>query len=235
MSYIILRVRCCNIIVVNVHAPCEDTSDDIKDSFYEKLGRVFDQFPSYDMKILLGDFSAKVRSEDILKPTIGNGSPDEIGNNNGVRVVNFPTSRNLVIKITMFPHRSIHKYTWTSPDGKTHNQIDHVLIDRRRHSSKLDVRSFRGADCDSDRYLVVAKVRERLAVGKQLVKKMDVERFNLKQLNEEEVKELYQVKIKSRFAALENLDDNGDINKAWETIRENIKISAKESIGLCEL
>jgi hypothetical protein len=63
---------------------------------------------------------------------------------------------------------------------------------------------------------------------------MDVERFNLKQLNEEEVKEQYQVTIKNKFAALENLNDNGDINRAWETIRENIRISAKESIGLCE-
>jgi hypothetical protein len=82
--------------------------------------------------------------------------------------------------------------------------------------------------------LVVAKVRERLAVGKRMVKKMDGERFNLKQLNEEEVKEQYQVTIKNKFAALENSDDNGDINKAWETIRENIRISAKECIGLCE-
>jgi hypothetical protein len=48
-------------------------------------------------------------------------------------------------------------------------------------------RSFRGADCDSDHYVVVAKVRERLAVTKRMVKMMDVERFNLKQLNEEEV------------------------------------------------
>jgi hypothetical protein len=78
--------------------------------------------------------------------------------------------------------------------------------------------------------LVVAKVRERLAVSKGLVKKMDVERFNLKQLNEEEVKEQYQVTIKNKFAALENLDDNGDINRAWETNRENIRISAKEAL-----
>jgi hypothetical protein len=99
-------------------------------------------------------------------------------------------------------------------------------MDRRRHSSILDVRSFRGADCDSD--------RERLAVSKRMVKKMDVERFNLKQLNEEEVKEQYQVTIKNKFAALENVDDDGDINRAEETIRENIRISAKESIGFCE-
>jgi hypothetical protein len=177
-----------------MHAPCEDTSDVINDRFYEELGRVFDQFPRYDMKILLGDFNAKVGREDIFKPTNGNESSHEISNNNGVRVVNFATSKNLVVKRTMFPHRSTHKYTWTSPDGKTHNQIDHILIDRRRHSSILV--SFRGADCDSDHYLVVAKVRERLAVGKRIVKKMDVDRFNLKQLNEEEVKEQYQVTIK---------------------------------------
>jgi hypothetical protein len=57
--------------------------------------------------------------EDIFKPTIGNESSHEIINDNGVRVVNVATSKNLVVKSTMFPHRSIHKYTWTSPDGKT--------------------------------------------------------------------------------------------------------------------
>jgi hypothetical protein len=50
--------------------------------------------------------------------------------------------------------------------------------------------------------LVHAKVRERLAVSKRIVKKMDVERFNLKLLNEEEVKEQYHVTIKNKFAAL---------------------------------
>jgi uncharacterized FlaG/YvyC family protein len=80
--------------------------------------------------------------------------------------------------------------------------------------------------------LVVAKVMERLAVSKRMVKKMNVERCNLNQLNEEEVKEQYQVTIKNTFAALENLADNGDINRAWETIRDNIRISAKDSIRL---
>jgi hypothetical protein len=54
-----------------------------------------------------------------------------------------------------------------SPDEKPHNQIDHIMVDRRRQSNVLDVRSFRAADCDSDHYLVVAKVSERLAVNKQ--------------------------------------------------------------------
>ena len=98
--------------------------------------------------------------ENIFKPTVGNESLHQHSNDNGVRIVTFATSKNLVFKSTMFSHRNIHKYTWTSPDGKTHNQIDHILIDRRRHTSILDARSFRGADCDTDHYLVVAKLRE---------------------------------------------------------------------------
>ena len=76
--------------------------------------------------------------------------------------------------------RNIHKYTWTSPDGKILNQIDHILTDRRKHSSILDVRFFTGTDCDTDHCLVVAKVRESLAVSKQAAQKFDVERFYLR-------------------------------------------------------
>jgi len=117
--------------------------------------------------MLLGDFNAKVGRENIFKPTIGQESIHQDSNDNGVRLVNFATSKNLVVKSMMFPHWNIHKYTWTSPDGKTHNQIDHVLIDRRWQSSVLNVRSFRGADCVTDHSLMIAKVRERLAVRKQ--------------------------------------------------------------------
>jgi len=91
------------------------------------------------MKILLGDFNTKVGRENILKPTIGNESLHQDNNDNGVRIVNFASSHNLVVKNTTFLHQNFLKYTWTSPDGKTHNQIDHILIDRRWHSSILDV------------------------------------------------------------------------------------------------
>ena len=63
-----------------------------------------------------------------------------------------------------------------------------VLTDRRWQSSVLDVQSFRGADCDTDHYLVIAKVRERLAVGKQVSQRFDRQRFNLRKLNELKVR-----------------------------------------------
>ena len=71
LSYIVLRGRWRNIIVVNVHAPSEEKSDEAKDSFYDELEQVFDYFPKYHMNMLLGDINAKVGRENIFKPTIG--------------------------------------------------------------------------------------------------------------------------------------------------------------------
>jgi len=65
----VLRGRWRNIILVNVHAPSEEKSEESKDSLYEEIEQVFDNFPKYHMKILLGDFNAKVGREIIFKPT----------------------------------------------------------------------------------------------------------------------------------------------------------------------
>jgi hypothetical protein len=102
----------------------------------------------------------------------------------------------------MFPQRNIQNYTCTSPEGKTYNQIDHVLIDRRWHSSIIYLRSFRRVDFETDHYLVVAKVRDRLAGSKQAAQKFDVERFKRRKLNGLEVRKQYQIKISNMFAVL---------------------------------
>jgi hypothetical protein len=107
MSYIILRGLWCDIIVLNVHAPTGDKTDDVKDRFYKQLEHVFDKFPEYHMKIL---FIAKIGREDIFKPTTGNESLHEISIDNWARGVNFATYKNLTVKNTMFPHCNIHKF-----------------------------------------------------------------------------------------------------------------------------
>ena len=96
------------------------------------------------MELQFGDFNTKLGREDIFKPTVGNESLHQNSNDNGVRIVNFATLK-IWLKRTMCPHRNIHNYTWSSPDGKNDNQTDHILLDWRWYSSILDVRSFRGA------------------------------------------------------------------------------------------
>jgi len=65
------------------------------------------------MEILLGDFNAKVGRKNAFQLTTGNESLHQDGNGNDVRIVNFATSENLVLKSTTYPDRNIHKYIWT--------------------------------------------------------------------------------------------------------------------------
>jgi hypothetical protein len=76
----------------------------------------------------------------------------------------------------------------------------------------------------------VAKLRERISVSKRARQNFNLERFDLKKLDDVEVKEKYQTEISNRFAALETLDENFDTNNAWESIRENIKTSVKDNL-----
>ena len=101
----------------------------MKESFYEELEQVFDHIPKYHMNIVLRDFKAKLGREFIFQPTIGNESLHQVSNDNGVRIVNSDTSKDLDLKSPMSPYTDILKYSWTSPDRKTHNQIDQIFID----------------------------------------------------------------------------------------------------------
>jgi len=133
----------------------------------------------------------------------------------------------------MFQHRNIHKYTCTCPDGKTNNQIDHILVDMRWHSGILHVRSVRGAH--TDHRLMVTKVRESLAVSKEAAQKFDGETFNLGKLNELQFRKQCKIEVSNRFVALENINDSEDTNRTCKNIKENIKIPSQQSQGLYKM
>jgi len=83
--------------------------------------------PAYDTKIIVGNFNSKIGREDIFKSAIGKCSVHETPNENGIRVIDFATNNNMIIKSTYFPHKNIRKKTWQSPDGRTNYQINHIL------------------------------------------------------------------------------------------------------------
>ena len=98
---------------------------------------------------MLGEFNGKLGTDDIFKTTIRNERLRQDRNDICFRIVNMATQKYLIVKSIMFLHRNIYKYTWTSHDVNTHNQIDHILMERRWYSYKFDVRSSRGTDYDA--------------------------------------------------------------------------------------
>ena len=236
LGLLVVQGRWYKIAIINVHAPTEDKDGEIKDGFYEELEHLVDQLPNDYMKIVVGDFNAKIGKEDIFRPTIGLESLHEESNDNGVRVINFATGKNLIVKSTYFKHKNIHKQTWISPDGGTRNQIDHVLADKRRHTNVLDVRSYRGADCDSDHLFVIAKIRERLSLNKTNGQLFGTKRLNVQGLIEGENGIKYAVEVTNRLAASKEIDESDDntVDKHWENVRDAIVKSAEATVGFCK-
>ena len=182
MSYIVLLDRWCHTVPNHMHQLRRKVTNQQK-AFMRNLSRFPIVFPVYHTKIMLRDFNAKLGRERTFLNWL-------LGMRFYIRLVTImfleqwtvPHQKFLVFQSMMFPHQNIPKYTWTSPDGKTYNQIDHILTDRRCHLSILNVWAFKGADCDTDHYLADSKVRERLAVNIQAAQKF-VGRFNLRKLS----------------------------------------------------
>ena len=160
---------------------------------------------------------------------IGIHSLHDISNNNGQRLVDFALSKNMVISSVKFPHKNIHKETWISPDGNTKNQIDHVLIDSRHASDIIDVRSYRGADCDSDHYLVRIKYRPKLSTINRDVRTRN-NKHNIEKLKHVIILQEYKATIQQK---LENqpLTDVDSIEESWNNIKNIIHNSAEEILG----
>ncbi|PSN34712.1 hypothetical protein C0J52_21184 [Blattella germanica] len=180
-----VRMKFFNVAMINVYATTEDKGPQEKDEFYYQLERVLDTLHANDVKIVLGDLNAKIGGEEEFRNTIGRNSLHEISNDNGRRLIDFAESKNLIISSTQFAHKDIHKQTWRSPDVITTNQIDHVLIDKRRASGIQDVRSYRGAD--TDHYLVKARYLCKIN-RKSKSKYQPPRRINVNALKEQEIR-----------------------------------------------
>lgn len=172
--------------------------DIVKDSFYDELTETYESITGNVINIVIGDFDAKCGRDQQYFPCIGKESLHSNSNDNSQRLIAFSTSNRLTVSSTIFPYKNIDKATWGSPDGETLNQIDHVLIQTRYRSTIHDLRSHRGADYDTDHYLVIAKLRSRLKSQARL-KQDKRSKFNLELLRDETVKKNYENEVRKKL------------------------------------
>jgi hypothetical protein len=139
-----------------------------------------------------------------------------------MRLIHFAPSRNMVVGSTMFEHKDTHKRTWKSPDGNMFNQIDHILIDVRHCSDLRDVRSYKGANSDSDHYLIISEIRSRISNARKM-HGFQAKKFNCGKLVEQGVATRYTGKIAEYLAGL---SDSESVSRAWEaslTVRVSVE------------
>ena len=218
-----------NYSLINTYAPTNDKSDEVKDEFYDKLERIYDECPKHDVKVVIGDANAQVGREEFFRPVIGRHSLHSSTNENGLRLINFAAARGMAICSSYFPRLNIRKHTWRHPNGEACSQIDHVLIDGRHFSDVTDVRSFRGPNIDSDHYLVVCKIRARLSnVLKSRTERTT--RFNIQRLKADGVAAEYARELDQRIAEQQE-EGVEDINGLWSSIHGAIETTAREVVG----
>ena len=186
--------------VLVCYAPTEDANAEVKDAFYDQLQTAMESVHAHDMLLILGDLNAKVGSDNTGREHVMGKHGIGTINDNGERLADFCEENNLLIGGTLFQHKHIHKTTWTSPDGTTKNQIDHVIINRRWRSSLQDVRAYRGADVASDHTLVLAVVSLKLRRSKG--RQARQQRLDSGRLNESLTKQAFAVEVKNRFQVL---------------------------------
>ncbi|VDP36481.1 unnamed protein product [Schistosoma margrebowiei] len=214
--------------IIQCYAPTNDSNDDIKDQFYERLQSVIEKCPRKDLTILMGDLNAKVRIDNT-------GYEDIMGrhglgqrNENGERFANLCAFNTLVIGGTIFPHKRIHKATWISPDHTTENQIDHICINEKFRRTMEDVRTRRGADVASDHHLVVANLKLKLKKN-WTSGQTALERFNTAFLRDTDKLNEFKIALNNRFQALQDL-----LKEEETSMEDNLKGTKEALTSTCQ-
>ena len=219
-----------NISVTVVYAPTEDAESTIKDAFYRELNDVQSGLPTHDIKLVLGDFNARVgRDSDAHPGVIGKHSYHTESNDNGKRMLDFCTMHQLTIGGTLFEHKDIHKTTWRSPNGHTVTQIDHICISKRWSHSLLDVRSMRGADINTTHYLIRGYVSVKLKCPQKRRKAARLPA--LEHLRDRSKSQEYSNKIAEKYYGSDRKLENPSLEDQWKNLKNTIADISFEVLG----
>ena len=162
-----LKAHPVDMVLVQVYAPTSEATEEEMEVFYDDVAQlVKEQKKSADCLIIMGDLNGKVgagKEDDIIGP-YGIGTR----NRNGQLLVDCSRRHNLMDANTWFQAKANALHTWTSPDGRTKNQIDYVLVDKRYRNGIQNCKAKPGADCGSDHNPVVVVIKIKLKKSQEI-------------------------------------------------------------------
>ena len=199
--------------IIQCYAPKSAASDEGMEQFDNSLQDTLDSVPNRDVKIIMGDFNAKVGKLNNSKP---NCVKFVLGDQNerGADLLEFWQSNNLIIANTLFDHHPRHLYTWISLDSKTRNQIDYIMINQKWIRALKNAKTRPGADCNTDHQLFVVDMQVRL---KKLRKVISPVRLDYTSFTNQ-----YSVKIYNSFEPLLEHDEEKSPNEIWKEGKDTI-------------
>ncbi|KAG8236282.1 hypothetical protein J437_LFUL016062 [Ladona fulva] len=191
-----------HVTFVCVYTPTDDAEEE-KDTFYGQLEIEMDSIPRKDVKIVLGDFNAKVGKEEAYRETIGKERLHDLTNDNGQRMIDFTMGNLMVVK-------------------------NHVIIDRIYASDTLKIDSYRRADCDSDHYFVRVKYRQRIAIYRTTGKEKAARRHNASKLNEKTTAQQYEAELEKKLETKQVNCKRESVEGKWNIIKNVLQERADE-------
>ena len=224
------RMEKIQLNIIQCYAPTNDKDEGTKEDFYNKLQTVLDKMKEKDVTILMGDFNAKIGSNNRgYEEVMGTHGIGEM-NENGEMFADLCSFNRLIIGGSVFPHRRIHKATWVSPDHRTENQIDHICISQKFRRSMQDV--LRGADAASDHHLVLTKLKPK--PKSRVDKRKNRTIYNVEFLKDKERMETFRLTLSSKYETLQDLldEDNMEVNPHWECLKMTCTSTCEEVLGM---
>ena len=185
-----------NVTVIQVYAPTNKAEEADVEWFCEHLQDFLELTPQKDILFIIGDWNAKVGSQET--PGVTGKFGLGVRNEAGQRLVEFCQENALVIANTLFQQPKRRLYTWTSPDGQHRNQIDYILCSQSWRSSIRSAKTRLGADCGSDHEHLIANFRLKL---KKVGKTTRPFRYDLNQVLYD-----YAVEVRNRLKRLDLIE-----------------------------
>ena len=228
-----LRASPFNITIIQVYESTSSYDDNDVDESHRELQSPVDQTPKQDILVVQGDSNAKVgedAQEDWGEVCTPSCSPET--NDRGLKLLDFAIYNNLVLTNTLGNHKPSRRWTWHSPDGTHHNQIEYILVKKRFRSGikTARTRTFPGADVGSDHDMVMMTFQTRLKNSRKPTQPRI--RFDLQKLNDPTVMSAFQTTICGRFAPLATLvDEDADLDSMVIHFNKAVTDTAAEILG----
>ena len=224
INYIRINTKPYVTAIINVYAPTENEKEDEKDIFYEEIERLLEKLPTQDTIIMMGDFNAQIGKENYISDVAGKHTIHTKTNDNGIRLCNAAMTNGLLIVSTKFEHK--HKATWCAPNGQYKNQIDHVLVTKKRQSIIQDVKVCRETNIETDHYMVITKIKtKKLSTQPQQERKA---KWKVEELTNLLARQKYEQEMSNEI--LKRVPE-GNVEEKWKRLRTVIDTAAKKTIG----